>query len=62
MEIQEYLKYRTDLLEEAKDEDGFITESNLLELVLPSLSDAKLIDSEDYNDCYFNHKSENLKI
>jgi hypothetical protein len=62
MEIQEYLKYRTDLLDEAKDEDGFITESNILNLILPSLSDAKLIDSEDYNECYFNHKSDNLKI
>lgn len=62
MEIQEYLKYRADLLDEAKDEDGFITESTLLDLVLPSLSDAKLIDSEDYNECYFNHKSDNVKI
>jgi len=62
MEIQEYLKYRTDLLDEAKDEDGFITESNILNLILPSLSDAKLIDSEDYNECYFKHKSDNLKI
>jgi len=62
MEIQEYLKYRTDLLDEAKDENGFITESNILNLILPSLSDAKLIDSEDFNECYFNHKSDNLKI
>ncbi|MFI5452590.1 AIPR family protein [Pedobacter sp. UC225_61] len=62
MEIQEYLKYRADLLNEAKDEDGFVTESNILELILPSLTDAKLIDSDDYNECYFNHKSDNIKI
>ena len=27
MEIQEYLKYRVDLLNESKDEDGFINET-----------------------------------
>ncbi len=62
MEINEYLKYRVDLLEEAKDDDGFITETTFLDLTLPSLSDAKLLDSEDYNECYFYLKAGNIKI
>lgn len=62
MEIQEYLNYRFDLLEETKDEDGFITDSAFINIVLPSLNDAKLIDSDDYNDCYFNHGSDSIKI
>ena len=28
MEVQEYLKYRVDLLDESQDEEGFINESN----------------------------------
>lgn len=62
MEIDEYLIYRLELLEEAKDEDGFITESKFLDLTLPFLSEAKLIDSEDYNECFFHSHIENLKI
>ena len=62
MEVQEYIKYRTDLLEESKDEDGFITESAFIETILPFLSDAKLIDSDGYNDCYFSLKADNIKI
>ncbi|WP_081675095.1 AIPR family protein [Daejeonella oryzae] len=62
MEISEYLKYRIDLLDEAKDEDGFITESKFLDVTLPSLSDAKLLDSEDYEECYFYLKPDNIKI
>src|SRR5690606_37828947 len=33
-----------------------------LDLTLPSLSDAKLIDSEDYNECYFYLKADSIKI
>jgi hypothetical protein len=62
MEINEYLKYREDLLVDAQDEDGFVSESRFLDLVLPSLSDAKLIDSEDYTDCYLYLKQDNIKI
>jgi hypothetical protein len=48
MEIEEFLNYRKDLLSEAKDDDGFISESSFLTCVLPSMLDAKLIDSEDF--------------
>ena len=62
MEINELLKYRKDLLEECKDEDGFVSESSFLDMVLPFLNDAKLTDSENYEDCYFVLNKDNLKI
>lgn len=54
MEIKEYLKYRIDLLNESKDEDGFINESSFINNVTPSMLDAKLIDSDDFTETYFN--------
>ena len=53
MILEEYLKYREELLNQSKDEEGFIQESLLLSEVLPSMLDAKLIDSEDVNNSYF---------
>src|SRR5574343_322288 len=53
MEIQEYLKYRVDLLNESKDEDGFINESNFINNIIPSMLDAKLIDTEDFTETYY---------
>jgi len=62
MEIEEYLKYRKDLLNESKDEEGFISEASFLNSVLPSMLDAKLIESEDYNETYFLYAEGKLKI
>lgn len=53
MEIQEYLKYRVDLLNESKDDDGFINESNFINNIIPSMLDAKLIDTEDFTETYY---------
>lgn len=62
MDIDEHLKYRKDLLNESKDEEGFISESLFLSAVLPLMLDAKLIDSEDYNEAYFIYKPDKLKL
>ncbi|MBB6611782.1 AIPR family protein [Pontibacter sp. Tf4] len=62
MVVDEYLKYRRDLLEESKDEDGFISESAFLSIVLPSMLEVKLVDSEDSHDSYYTHEAEKLKI
>jgi len=62
MEISEYLKYRQELLNESKDEDGFISEASFINLVLPSMLEAKLIDSEECNDCYYKYDSEKFKL
>ncbi|MNX11615.1 AIPR protein [compost metagenome] len=53
MIIEEYFNYRSELLDQSKDDDGQLSESLLLSQVLPSMLDAKLIDSEDYNSSYF---------
>ncbi|MFT6441736.1 MAG: hypothetical protein ACI8Q1_001175 [Parvicella sp.] len=62
MIIEEYLNYRKELLDQSKDEEGFIQETLVLSEVLPSMLDAKLIDSEDYNNAYFKSNADKLKI
>jgi hypothetical protein len=62
MIIEEYFNYRKELLEQSKDDEGFIQESLLLSEVLPSMLDAKLIDSEDANNSYLKSNSDNIKI
>ncbi|WP_084625895.1 AIPR family protein [Flavobacterium soli] len=62
MEVSEFLKYRKDLLDESKDEDGFTSEPSFINLILPSMLEAKLIDSEECNESYYKYDSEKLKI
>jgi hypothetical protein len=62
MILGEFLKYRDDLLDQAKDDEGFIQESILLSQILPSLVESKLLDSEDFNNSYFKSTNENLKV
>lgn len=62
MELGDYFSYRKNLLDDAKDNFDFISEQTILNQVLPIMLDAKLVDSEDYNDCYFYSKEDNLKI
>ncbi len=61
-EIEERLDFRKTLLEDSKDEDGFISQSKLLYEVMPSLLDAKLVDSEEYNESYHKCERENIKL
>lgn len=64
MEIEEYLKYRNELLIESQDSEGFINESSFINCVMPILLDSKLVDSEDFTETYFSTEIENqvLKI
>lgn len=62
MKIQEFLNYRKELLDSSKDEEGFVQQTQLLSQILPLMVDAKLLDSEDWNDSYFFNPSENLKV
>src|SRR5688572_17292687 len=62
MEVSEYLKYRKDLLDESRDEDGFTSEPSFISLVLPSMLEAKLIDSEECNESYYKYDTEKLKV
>jgi hypothetical protein len=64
MEIEEYLKYRKDLLIESQDSEGFINESSFINSIMPILLESKLVDSEDFTETYFSTVLENqvLKI
>ena len=62
MILEEYFNYRTELLDQSKDDEGFIQENLILSQVLPSMLDAKLIDSEDYTNSYFKSVVDKLKV
>lgn len=62
MRIQEFLSYRKELIESSKDEDGFVQQMQMLSQILPLMVDAKLVDSEEWNDSYFFSSAENLKL
>lgn len=62
MKIQEFLNYRKELLDSSKDEEGFVQQTQLLSQILPLMVDAKLLDSEDWNDSYFLNNAENFKL
>lgn len=62
MVIEEFFKYRNELLDQSKDDEGFIQESLLLSQVLPSMLDAKLIDTEDFNNAYLKNNAEKIKV
>ncbi len=53
MKIEALLQYRDELLANSTSEDGFLSETNVLEVILPELVDCKLIDSEDVNLSFF---------
>lgn len=61
-DIEERIDFRLNLLDDSRDEEGFITQSNILSEVIPSMLDAKLVDSEDYNEAYLDDKHDNLKL
>ena len=62
MILEEYFNYRNELLDQSKDDEGFIQENLILSQVLPSMLDAKLIDSEDFTNSYFKSTVDKLKI
>tara|TARA_B110001469_G_C9642919_1_gene323823 strand:+ start:1908 stop:3809 length:1902 start_codon:yes stop_codon:yes gene_type:complete len=60
--LDEYFKNRTDILEDSRDEGGFIEQSQILEQFLPHMFDNKLIDSEDTQDSYLKDDSSGFKL
>lgn len=62
MDINEYLKYRDELLKEARDEDGLINESAFIQVAIPSMLDAKLIDNEDFTETYYDAEVDNMPV
>jgi len=62
MEIEEHFSCRSDILNDSKDQDGFIVQQDVLSQILPYMLDAKLVDSEDFNDVYYINQVDALKV
>jgi hypothetical protein len=62
MELKELLTYRTQLLEESKDSDGYISDEGFLENCLPALNETRHIDTTDVTDIYCLLESGNIKV
>ena len=62
MEIEELLNFRNELSSDSRDEDGYITSQLLLSNILPSMLESKLIDSDDYEECFHKVDSTNVTI
>ena len=60
--IDEFCDLRHDLLIESRGEDGFIDETGVLDAVVPLMLDAKLVDSENYEDYYVLWEDNDLKL
>ena len=60
--LEKYEELRNGILSDSTGQDQFIEEELVLNEVLESLLEAKLVDSEVYNDCYFNSDAKNIKI
>lgn len=61
-DIDEYFRLRERILEDAKDEAGFVQDSDILQLIVPSLLEAKLVDSSDANESYYIDEEKTFKI
>jgi hypothetical protein len=60
--VEELYNCRADLFESSRDEFGFIQPELILSEVLPFMLDAKLIDSEDYNNSYYKSSDGKIKV
>ncbi|MDB4055529.1 AIPR family protein [Akkermansiaceae bacterium] len=61
-DIEEYLTLRERILEDAQDGAGFVQDSDIVQAVVPSLLDAKLVDSSDANESYYIDDEKNFKV
>ncbi len=49
MKLDDLLKFRQELLENSTDQDGYISSNSVLEYILPSIVETKLIESAEIN-------------
>ena len=61
-QLEDFFKIRQDILNDSKDEDGYIQQQGILSRVLPAMLDSKLVDSEDCNESFFMDEPNNLKL
>lgn len=60
--VNELYQLRTEILSSSKGQDGFIDEQLVLTEALELMFDAKLVDSQDFNDTYFKSSEPNVKL
>jgi hypothetical protein len=60
--IDELIDLRSEVLTASKGLDGFIDEQGVLSEALQLMLDAKLVDSEDFNEAYYKSESDNQKL
>jgi hypothetical protein len=62
MNNNEYFNHRNFLLDESKDENGFISDSAFLNICLPNLSETKLTDTDEVNESFCTLDNDLLRI
>ncbi|MFT6338330.1 MAG: hypothetical protein ACJATI_005103 [Halioglobus sp.] len=62
MKIEEFLKYKDELIEASKDEDNFYQASMILSEILPLLVESKAIDSEDWTETYLKNEPHKIQV
>jgi hypothetical protein len=60
--IDEFMELRSTILDASKGQNGFIEEQNVLSEALELMLDAKLVDSEDFNEIYFKREADDFKL
>lgn len=60
--IDEFADLRKTMLDASKGRNGFIEEQNVLAESLDLMLDAKVVDSENFNEAYFKRESGDVKI
>ena len=60
--VSELIQLREEILTSSKGQDGFIDEQMVLTEALQLMFDAKLVDSEAYEDTYFKSGENNTKL
>ncbi|XZF13043.1 AIPR family protein [Chitinophagaceae bacterium MMS25-I14] len=53
MELKELFIYRQQLLDDSKDEDGYISDAGFVDTSIPALNETKHIDTTDVSDVYY---------
>ena len=62
MTLEENLIHRSEFLEQACDEYGFVTQERVVAEMLPYMLDSKLVDSDEFNESFLLSSSDGMKL
>ena len=60
--LEEYFEYRSSILEESKDENGFLDDAGVLEQAVQYMLETKLMDNEEYTYAAYEDEDANIKV